>query len=256
MTVTKQRQFKVIAHGNFAKGSVRCIFEECERPPPKNTYATLERAWNNFRRLHSSAFDGQLFDVVSIAYRRGQIRIRLCATSYKMFIGTRSKQFVRRFGQSEISGPLGVRVIAQTADRKIVFGLRPDWVQTHPQTIDTPAGYVDRNEDWNKQYPDPFKAATRELVEELQISSKAISGMVCLGAILDVCYHQTFLIFQCGLNVESTFLKPKTMEFDEMHFVASTRDSISDFLETEKRTISPTCKGSLMLWVSPVGSSR
>lgn len=255
MAVTKQRQFVVIAHGNFAKGSVRCIFEKCGRPLPKNSYATLDRAWNNSRRSDKNAFDGQLFDVIDIAYRRNRIHIRLCATSYKMLVGTRSREFLRRFGQSDIPDPLCVRVIAQTADRKIVFGLRPGWVQTHPQMIDTPAGYVDRNEDWNKQYPDPFKAATRELAEELQISSKAISGMVCLGAILDMCYHQTFLIFECRLNVESTFLKPKTMEFDEMHFVDSTRDSVSDFLETEKRTIAPTCKVSLAVWLSHVGSS-
>jgi hypothetical protein len=243
-----QELFEIVARGNFDKGSVRCTYEDHEPHFPKNSHASVENAWNDFRRSHKIAFDSQLFNVLNATLKRGRIHLRLSATTYRIVVGTR--RIRSRQSNIAIPNPLGVRIIAETSDGKIVLGRRPAWVEKYPLTVDTPAGYADRHKDWSMGHPDPFKAASRELEEELQIASRSIHGMICLGAMFDICHHQTLMIFRCRLSMESSSLGPKTLEFDKLHFIDSTEKIVSHFLKSRRCSISPACKGTMNLWLS------
>jgi len=244
-----RQQFETLAQGRFSKDSVKCIFENHERDLPKDSYGIIGLAWDAFQRSHRAAFDDDLFDVLDFSVRQKLIRIKLGATSYRTFVGTRSTQFVRSFGTKGIPNPFAVRVLTRTADEKMVFGLRSEWVQTYAHRLDAPAGFVDRGRDWSDRSPDPFKAAKREVEEELQVASDDISDPVCVGVLFDADFDQTVMIFQCHLDSEAALLKTKTSEFEEIRFVNSSSDSVLRFLRTEKRLISPQCAESLALWL-------
>ena len=244
------KRIKIIGQGRFPKHSVKCTFDNHERELPDASKRVIESSWNIFQRSHAVAYDEELFDVLDFRVSENAIRIIVGVTSYRMFVGTRSRPFVKSFGGASVPNPLAVRVLTQTKDGKLVFGLRSRWVQTNANKFDAPAGFVDRSKDWSDHCPDPYKAAVRELEEELQVDPKVISDLICIGAIHDSRYEETVLTFECWLDVDTTLLKPKTSEFEEIHFVSSANDSVLSFLRAKGRLIAPHCRESLALWIN------
>ncbi len=93
-------------------------------------------------------------------------------------------------GVRRLAYAMGMSAVVQSADGFFLLGRRNASVAHYANRVHTFAGTLEPEE-----AGDVFGAIARELDEELHLSVREMSGMVCLGLVEDESIHQPELVF-------------------------------------------------------------
>src|ERR1700726_421462 len=146
-------------------------------------------------------FDAPLFCLINVEVSpEGKLHLLLGDTTYKEYTVTRLPTFSQRRERQQLSNPLAVCSVVETADGFILYEQRQN-VAVHAGRYHVIAGFFEREKDRDAQgRPDPFGAMYRELREETGIQPADIKEQFCLGAVYDVINPHSELCFLTHLH--------------------------------------------------------
>lgn len=243
--------FDILSSGIFTREQLYISYINKELNYDKEALDFIEKAW--LRKLSSGTrlFNGKLFRIVSCRVRDKKLFLDLEDTSYKYFVGTRDKDFIAMFGLEMTANPLSVGAVVTTYDNYFIVGKRRNDLDFNAGHYSIIAGIMDREKDFSKGKPDPFQAFLRELSEEKGILKEEVREILSLGLIYNKDYNQTYMPFKVKVSLSSKEVKtrsPSEEEFEKFCFVKVDSEAISNFLYANKKKLSQTCSGNILLF--------
>jgi hypothetical protein len=233
----------ILTKGKFAKNRITISYNSKKHSRGKLEKEFINSKWENQKRKKGLLFNGKMFGVGSYAITKNAIRLTLFQTTYKEYVGTRSSQFVKKFGIQNIANPLSIGCILETLDDKVVIVKRSSNVDTSKGKFSIPSGWLSPSHDIKNGKIDVFCALKREIKEEIHLDEKHVGSLVCLGLVFNSKFYQTFMPFFAKLNVDSELLNKNSKNFEIQRIVFMPKRNLTRLNKSPSSDIlAPTIK--------------
>lgn len=218
----------------------------------------IEEAWNTrlveAEQQGKMLFAGRLCRLVEYTVHENALHLTLGPTDYRELLGTNLShpELLHTLGPAYLSNALAVHAVVSGTDEKIIIFKRSPLVAEYPNYYDVCGGHVEPDFDWVENKPDPFGAITREIREEMGISSEEIQNIVCLGLVRNTKTLKLDLIFSVLTSQpSSSFLNtPLGEEHVDIELIDDNEASITQFLHERHGSIAPAGEACLTLLLS------
>jgi 8-oxo-dGTP pyrophosphatase MutT (NUDIX family) len=236
--------------GRFSSNDIACYYKPINLLFSNKEKKCIENQWNKTRQKKSYIFNGQLFHIQGYQLLKSKIKLCMTKSNFKEYVGTRSYEFQRLFGQSKIIKPISVGTMIITSDNKWIIGRRESSTYTYAGNYNFVAGYMDPSKDIVNCVPNPFFSLKREMNEETGIHDEYLDTLICLGIVGE---NQPYMAFFSILNI--TFDKfnhmiPKEKEFISLEGFDLTKKAIENFIIHNYDKLTPHALGNLLMYYS------
>ncbi|HVT89106.1 MAG TPA: NUDIX domain-containing protein [Tepidisphaeraceae bacterium] len=184
---------KFPAIGIWRPGQITVSWTQSSRPVIPQVEELIEQAWlAGTQKIGRHLFDGPMCRMESFDARDGQLALTFSRTSYKPFWGTNLNhpEIAEEFGAAALANPVGASALLISSDGFLLMGRRNNSVAYYPGRVHPFAGAIEPSDNL-----DVFEEVRRELREELSLTPKDVSEILCLGIAEDQSLRQPELIF-------------------------------------------------------------
>lgn len=221
--------FEIPIFGHFSKSNLE--IEDTQQTNLKS--AELQRRIEeNWERLKEEVLKrgGKLENrpkvyVIDISRQDAILHLKLGRTTYKDFVGT-CNTAIRLQTPEVIPRLLSVASILETSDHFLVLIERSQQVFQYPGWVGSLSGTVEVDDTDENGKIDPFKAAQKEIAEEVGIELIDISSLECLGFMRDRISGTESMVFQAKTSLTKSQIeekqKEKALEEGKSVFVTTT----------------------------------
>lgn len=240
--------YRVLQRGPFARDQVRVEWHAKFRPYPENMAAEIRTFWEVQRRPF--LFNGQLARLDAWAKNDNLFVLSLSRSDYRtlLYSNAHIRNIENEWGADYFSRALGISAVLVTADAKIVIIRRSNDVGEFPGLFDVFGGHIDVTPDGDA--PCVFSAMEQELDEEAGLGSSDFM-LELIGLIEAVPNRKPELVFLAKSELffrdvvnKATRAKDR---FEYSEIIALDRLQLADFLQKEKKSLSPSAFGCLVL---------
>ena len=142
----KSEKIQIVSESKLPLEDIDCLYSHIRIRFTDNERSYIKREWENEIKRKPATFDGKLFHVRRQDLTQSGIIFDTCLSSFKEWIGTKSKGFNKLFGQDKVIKPLSVGSMIVTSDNKWIIGRRINTYDLEGQYA-LPGGYVDPDKD-------------------------------------------------------------------------------------------------------------
>lgn len=150
----------------------------------------IDSVWKNLEAKiinNNKLFNGDLarLTLLEISLKRDRVNLKLELTNYKQYVGSRDKlfkPFIHQVYNNAPADPLGVSVVIETGDNKIIIGKRK-YNEANSGLWYIPGGFINPESDVVNSTIDLNKVIIRETFEEL--GQVTIDSLISLGISYD-----------------------------------------------------------------------
>ena len=190
-------------------------------------------------------FDGPMCRLDSFEASPAKLELAVSPTSYKAFAGTNlhNPHLAETFGRDVMANPVGASTLLETGEGLLLLGHRNASVAYYPNRVHPFAGTIDPADG-----DDPFAAARRELLEELNMPGDDITAIRCAGLVEDAALLQPELIFVAGTTRtrEHVVRRLDAAEHRATFALAGREDAVAS--ASRDPLMTPVAVASLLLW--------
>jgi hypothetical protein len=235
-------QFHIM--GRFAAGQVRTHWIDSTRAKIPELEAEIETYWAEAQqRPGVRLIDLPMCRLESFQAGR-ELQLSLSLTNYKTFVGTHygGPQIAQRYGRESLAYAMGMSAVVESADGYFLLGRRNATVAHYANRVHTFAGTLEPQE-----AGDVFGAIARELDEELHLSVRELSRLVCLGLIEDATLRQPELVFEAVSTLDRDQIAARLDQAEHSALISmkTDRDAVRDMIGDDALT--PVAAGALLL---------
>lgn len=177
----------------------------------------INSVWKNLEAKiinKNKLFNGDLarLALFEISLKRDRVNLKLELTNYKQYVGSRDKlfrPFIGRIYNNAPANPLGISVVIETSDNKIIIGKRKH-NEANSGFWYMPGGFINPGSDVVNSIIDLNKVIIREIFEEL--------GQVTINSLMSV-----------GISYDCKMPHP------EVHFFGKIKEDSNTILKKAKR---------------------
>nr|BBH93793.1 hypothetical protein KTA_19920 [Thermogemmatispora argillosa] len=251
------REFEILVRGCFEAERLVVSYDESLRMPRTHQDDDcIEACWHRklqeTRERGAALYDGALYRLAAWEVRLdGRLYLTLGATSYKEYVASREPDFARGRGRSELSNPLAVCSVLETADGQLLLDQRRG-VDVYEGRYHVIGGFCERQRDRDSSgRPDLFGAMQREIREETGLQSEDIARQLCLGLAYDLLTPHPELCFLSSLRIPLEAVRqrqPEDREVERLLTLPARAESLRSFLFTHHGQISATGEAALLFY--------
>jgi 8-oxo-dGTP pyrophosphatase MutT (NUDIX family) len=232
--------------GEFAANQVKCSAVDSTRRIVPEVEAMIESAWRDvLARPGVKLYDGPISRLERFQQIGDQLHLALSQTSYRIFVGTNlyHPELADQFGADVMANPVGVSTVLQTADNKLLFGVRNGAVAYYPRRTHPFAGSLEPRDNGNI-----FAAARRELREEIALTDADLGQLTLLGLVEDRLIRHPELIFSATTVFDERTLIAQMDEAEHHDTVAIPAERVAVESAAADSAFTPVGVACLLLW--------
>ncbi|WP_052890912.1 NUDIX hydrolase [Thermogemmatispora carboxidivorans] len=252
------REFEILVRGCFDAGRLVVSFDERLRMPrtQHDDEDCIEACWRQkmqeMQQRGAALYNGTLYRLANWEVRLdGCLWLELGVTSYKEYVASRDARFAQGRGRRELSNPLAVCSVIETADGQLLIERRRG-VDVYEGRYHVIGGFSESERDRdNVGQPDLFGAIQREIREETGLRSEDIVRQLCLGLVYDLMMPHPELCFLTCLRLpleEVRQRQPEDREIERLLSLPARAESLRSFLFTHHGQISATGEPALLFY--------
>lgn len=232
--------------GEFADSQVHCMTVPTTRKINPQIETLIDIAWRKvLSKPGIKLYDEPISRLERFEKRGDQLHLQLSQTSYRIFVGTHlyHPELADYFGPEVMANPVGVSTVLQTADGKLLFGVRNRSVAYYPRRTHPFAGSLEPRDRCRV-----FSAARRELREELALSRDDLGSLTLFGLVEDRRIRHPELIFSATTQLTEAQLIAQMDQAEHHDTVAIPADQAGVESALRKKSFTPVAIACLLLW--------
>ncbi|WP_376793539.1 NUDIX hydrolase [Thermogemmatispora sp.] len=251
------REFQILVRGCFDAERLVVSYDESLRMPrTPSDEDCIEACWRQktqeMEQRRAVLYDSPLYRLADWEVRLdGRLYLTLGLTSYKEYVASREASFAQGRGRRELSNPLAVCSVIETADGQLLLDRRRG-VDVYEGRYHVIGGFCESERDRdNAGRPDLFGAIRREIGEETGLRRDDIARQLCLGLVYDLVTPHPELCFLTCLHIplaEVRQRQPADREVERLLSLPARAESLRSFLFTHHGQISATGEPALLFY--------